>query len=75
MADHPSDRPSADPGRPSTRDPEVGSAPATGTSDEEATHVQPVEEPNTAGTLFFTLFLLMVIFGFWVVMYIELLNR
>lgn len=75
MADRPSDRPPPDAGRPSTRDPEVGTAPATGTHDQEATHVQPVEEPNTAGTLFFTLFLLMVIFGFWVVMYVELLNR
>ena len=73
MADHPSDRPPADPGRPST--PEADAAPATGTRDPEATHLQPVEEPNTSGTLFFTLFLLMVIFGFWVVMYIELLNR
>ena len=75
MADRPSDRPPPDAARPSTRDPEVGTAPATGTHDQEATHVQPVEEPNTAGTLFFTLLLLMVIFGFWVVMYVELLNR
>ena len=75
MADRPSDRPPPDAARPSTRDPEVATAPATGTHDQEATHVQPVEEPNTAGTLFFTLLLLMVIFGFWVVMYVELLNR
>jgi hypothetical protein len=53
----------------------MGTAPATGTTDDDATHVQPVEEPNTTGTLFFTLFLLMVIFGFWAVMYVELLNR
>lgn len=73
MADHPSDRPPADSGRPSA--PEADAAPATGAHDPEATHLQPVEEPNTSGTLFFTLFLLMIIFGFWVVMYVELLNR
>ncbi len=79
MADPSSDRPP--PVRPPTSDPEtgtapaMGTAPATGTTDDDATHVQPVEEPNTTGTLFFTLFLLMVIFGFWAVMYVELLNR
>lgn len=49
--------------------------PATGTTDPEATHVQPIEEPNLTGTLFLTLLLLMGIFGFWILMYVELLNR
>jgi hypothetical protein len=35
----------------------------------------PPGEPDTRGTVVFTLFLLMVIFGFWVVMYFELLSR
>ena len=70
MDDHrPSDAPLPN------REPTPGSAPATGTTDPEATHLQPVEEPNTSGTLFFTLFLLMIIFGFWAVMYYELLGR
>ena len=73
MADRPDDPP-ADVPRPNPQ-PTSGTAPATGTTDPEATHVQPVEEPNTSGTLFFTLFLLMIIFGFWVVMYYELLSR
>ena len=55
--------------------PEEPGTPATGTDDPRATRVQPVEEPDTSGTLFFTLFLLMVIFGFWALMYFELLSR
>ncbi len=65
----------SDSGPETAPEPEAGRAPATGTTDEKATHAQPVEEPNLSGTLFFTLFLLMIIFGFWVVMYLELLSR
>ena len=32
------------------------------------------QEPILAGTLFLTLIFLMMIFGFWIVMYITLLN-
>lgn len=50
-------------------------APATGTRDPHKTELQHEEEPNTTGTLFLTLILLMLIFGFWIIMYITLLNR
>lgn len=33
------------------------------------------EEPVIRGTLFLTMVLLMLIFGFWMMMYFELLNR
>ena len=33
------------------------------------------EEPVIRGTLFLTLILLMLIFGFWMMMYFELLDR
>lgn len=49
--------------------------PALGSADPRETHLQAVEEPSTTGTLFFTLFLLMIIAGFWAVMYYELLHR
>jgi len=35
----------------------------------------PEEEPVFTGTLFLMVVLLMLIFGFWVMMYITLLNR
>lgn len=50
-------------------------APATGTSDPEQTELAPEEEPETSGTLFLTLVLLMIIFGLWVLVYLMLLNR
>ena len=37
--------------------------------------LSPEEEPVFTGTLFFMLILLMLIFGFWGLMYITLLNR
>ena len=33
------------------------------------------EEPILRGTIFLTLVLLMLIFGFWMMMYFELLDR
>lgn len=33
------------------------------------------EEPVVTGTIFLTLILLMMIFGFWAMMYVDLLNR
>lgn len=40
----------------------------------EQTHSEE-EEPVTTGTVFLTLVLLMLIFGFWVMMYLVLLGR
>jgi hypothetical protein len=50
-------------------------APATGSSDPAKTDLAPEEEPVTTGTVFLTLIFLMMIFGFWMLMYWELLNR
>ncbi len=33
------------------------------------------EEPNLRGTIFLTLLLLMLIFGFWVMMYLTMIRR
>jgi hypothetical protein len=55
--------------------PSHGVEPATGTTDPQKTDMQPEEEPVVSGTLFLTLILLMLIFGFWIIMYITLLNR
>jgi hypothetical protein len=41
----------------------------------EAGQLAPEEEPVFTGTLFLMLILLMLIFGFWVMMYVTLLNR
>lgn len=49
--------------------------PATGSADPRATEVSRAEEPVTTGTLFLTLVLLMLIFGFWALMYTLLLDR
>lgn len=49
--------------------------PATGAHDARATEMSQAEEPVTTGTLFLTLVLLMIIFGFWALMYNLLLNR
>lgn len=37
--------------------------------------IEPDEEPVVTGTIFLTLIMLMMIFGFWAVMYVDLLNR
>lgn len=50
-------------------------APGTGSADEEATELKPEEEPVVTGTLFLTLIFLMMIFGFWAMMYMTLLDR
>jgi hypothetical protein len=49
--------------------------PATGSADPRATELDAEEEPVTTGTLFLTLILLMLIFGFWAMMYGILLHR
>jgi hypothetical protein len=35
----------------------------------------PPEEPDVRGTLFLTLVFLAMVFGFWIIVYIMLLNR
>lgn len=50
-------------------------ASATGTEDRRATELAEAEEPVTTGTLFLNLILLMIIFGFWVLLYSTLLDR
>ncbi len=42
---------------------------------DEPRDLQPGEEPVVTGTLFLTLVFLMMIFGFWTLLYITLLNR
>lgn len=54
---------------------EKPSAPATGSTDPDDTELRPEEEPNTTGTLFLMIIFLMMIFGFWALMYTLLLNR
>jgi hypothetical protein len=41
----------------------------------EAEGLPPDEEPIFTGTLFLMVLLLMLIFGFWAMMYVTLLNR
>lgn len=50
-------------------------APATGTTRPELTELSPEEEPSTPGTLFLSVILLMIIAGFWVIIYLRLLDR
>lgn len=50
-------------------------APATGAEEPQQTELAPEEEPTTTGTLFLTIIFLMLIFGFWVMMYLILLDR
>lgn len=47
----------------------------TGADDPAATSIQPAEQPDLRGTLFIMIIFLMMIFGFWLLMYFELLNR
>ena len=54
---------------------EPASERATGSADPAATDVQPVEHPDLRGTLFIMTVFLMMIFGFWLLMYFELLSR
>lgn len=51
------------------------STPPTGSTDSHETELRPEEAPIVTGTLFLTLIFLMMIFGFWVMMYLVLLNR
>lgn len=50
------------------------SAAAAGSLDVEETDQSSEQEPILAGTLFLTLIFLMMVFGFWIVMYLTLLN-
>jgi hypothetical protein len=50
-------------------------APATGAIDPAFTELRPGEEPVATGTLFLTTILLMIIAGFWIIIYMRLLDR
>lgn len=50
-------------------------APATGTRRPEQSELAPEEEPSTPGTLFLSVILLMIIAGFWIIIYLRLLDR
>jgi hypothetical protein len=50
-------------------------APATGTTRPDQTEFTPEEEPSTPGTLFLCIVILMIIAGFWVTIYVRLLDR
>jgi len=50
-------------------------APATGSSRPEHTDLAPGEEPSTPGALFLSVILLMIVAGFWVIIYLRLLHR
>lgn len=47
----------------------------TGSDDPVATELAPAEQPDLRGTLFIMTIFLMMIFGFWLLMYFELLGR
>lgn len=57
--------------------PERGMSPAsaTGAADARLTELGREEEPVTTGTLFLVLMFLMMIAGFWGLMYVTLLHR
>ncbi|HEX6107334.1 MAG TPA: hypothetical protein VFZ26_17230 [Gemmatimonadales bacterium] len=50
-------------------------APATGSGGPQDTELAPEEEPAAPGTLFLCIILLMIIAGFWAIMYLRLLDR
>ncbi|HEY8485151.1 MAG TPA: hypothetical protein VIL13_11100 [Longimicrobiales bacterium] len=50
-------------------------APASGSAEPEETDLTPETEPVLTGTLFFSMLLLLLIFGFWAMMYVTLLYR
>lgn len=50
-------------------------APATGAVDPYFTELAEGEEPVVVGTLFLSIVLLMIIAGFWVVIYTHLVGR
>lgn len=54
---------------------ELPIAPATGTTDPAFTELAPGEEPVATGTLFLTTIILMIIAGFWIIIYMRLLDR
>lgn len=49
--------------------------PTAPTTPEAEPTLPPEEQPVVTGTLFLTLVLLMLIFGFWAMMYLILLGR
>ena len=41
----------------------------------DPSELTPEEEPSTPGTLFLCVILLMIVAGFWVIIYLRLLHR
>lgn len=64
-----------EPRQPGQEPERVERTPSTGTADPSRTEIQREQEPQLSGTLFLTVILLMLIFGFWMMMYIEMINR
>ena len=44
-------------------------------SQETHSEVEPVQEPVISGTLFLTMVFLMMLFGFWILFYLTMLDR
>ena len=63
------------PGRAPTDPADPPLAPGTGTTDPAFTELAPGEEPVATGTLFLTTIILMIIAGFWIIIYMRLLDR
>jgi len=70
MASNPSDRPEA-----ASPYPAPDQASPLGEDDPAATQLDAVTTPDIRGTIVFTALLLMGIFGFWALMYLDLLGR
>jgi len=69
--------PAESPGRPSVPDTSSDTAPrpATGSASTEATELTKDQEPTVTGTLFLMAVFLMMIAGFWSMMYDMLIHR
>ena len=58
-----------------SRDAETSAAPGLAVDQRPPAEPPEEEEPVIAGTLFLTSLLLVMIFGFWVMMYVTLIQR
>jgi len=61
--------------RPSTTEPAAAGEASAPSETPEETGLKPEEQPVVTGTVFLMLLFLMMIFGFWMLMYLTLLNR
>lgn len=59
-----------------TPDPsQLPTAPVTGALDPYFTELAADEEPVTVGTLFLCIIILMIVAAFWVILYLQLVER